>query len=557
MRRTAAAVLVALTAASLLPLTAAGSASAAEPGLTPIGTVAALDPVTPTEPPATVPAGVPAQLPTEAVPDVPVTAAEAQTALETATELIEGEAVAAAEDGPVAATPVEASLVMRDLFAAVPLLRGKDRARAEAILARPTDGAGDPQRFGYTVPSSRSCSAAFCVHYVTSTADAPPSPAWVQSTLSTMGQVDQFVTGTLGYRRPLTDEVLANDGGDARFDVYLKDLGSSGIYGYCAQEARRGSQAIAYCVLDNDFATWQYGGNPAEVLKVTAVHEYFHAVQYAYDALEDRWMLESTAAWVEERFADAINDNRQYLRFSQVRRPGQALDTWSRYGGFNQYGNWAFWEHLSQKHGRGIVRKVWERATPTATRNLYSVRAIDAALAKKGGIAKAYRSFVSANLTPARSYREGSAWPSPKASATRRLTAKRKSAAVKVRVNHLASANVRVKPAASLRGKRWALKVRVDGPGRAAAPSAVVLVKKRGGGVARKVVRLNKKGTGTARVAFGRGQVKGVTVALVNASTRYRCGALDAATASRLYSCLGAPRDDRAKFRLGVTAVRR
>jgi hypothetical protein len=35
-------------------------------------------------------------------------------------------------------------------------------------------------------------------------------------------------------------------------------------------------------------------------LKVTAAHEFFHAVQFAYDIGEDGWLMESTATWMEE-----------------------------------------------------------------------------------------------------------------------------------------------------------------------------------------------------------------------------------------------------------------
>ncbi len=41
-------------------------------------------------------------------------------------------------------------------------------------------------------------------------------------------------------------------------------------------------------------------------------------MQYAYDAEDDRWLMEATATWMEERLADGANDNRQYLPYGQV-----------------------------------------------------------------------------------------------------------------------------------------------------------------------------------------------------------------------------------------------
>src|SRR6476660_7608840 len=49
------------------------------------------------------------------------------------------------------------------------------RKEADSILARPTDGASDPQGDGYTTAEETPfCTVHFCIHYVTTTADAPP-----------------------------------------------------------------------------------------------------------------------------------------------------------------------------------------------------------------------------------------------------------------------------------------------------------------------------------------------------------------------------------------------
>ena len=46
---------------------------------------------------------------------------------------------------------------------------------------------------------------------------------------------------------------------------------------------------------------------------MTAAHEFFHAVQFAYDAADDQWFMESTATWMEDEIYDDVNDNLQYL----------------------------------------------------------------------------------------------------------------------------------------------------------------------------------------------------------------------------------------------------
>ena len=79
-----------------------------------------------------------------------------------------------------------ATVALRDLWMARPDLTGAEAVEAEALLARPTDGAGDPFGNGYTVPSTRTCGEHVCVHHVPSTADAPPSADWVNLTLATL-----------------------------------------------------------------------------------------------------------------------------------------------------------------------------------------------------------------------------------------------------------------------------------------------------------------------------------------------------------------------------------
>jgi hypothetical protein len=206
----------------------------------------------------------------------------------------------AALDGVLAGTRrPDATLALRDLFATLPRLSTTDRAQARAILARPTQGDDDPYGDGYTVGSKRRCTPKICIHWVPTTADAPPSGRWVTRSLRTMKSVWTKEVGKLGYRRPVTDG--RRGGGSDQFDVYLSDVGAKGLYGYCAPEfTKPGYRRLAsgYCVLDNDFARAQFGARPSNSLKVTAAHEFFHAIQFAYDYLEDPWMMEATATWM-------------------------------------------------------------------------------------------------------------------------------------------------------------------------------------------------------------------------------------------------------------------
>jgi hypothetical protein len=441
-----------------------------------------------------------------------------------------------------------ASLALRDLWMARPDLVADDARRADALLARPTDGAADPYANGYTVPSTKSCSSKVCVHYVTSTADAPPSAEWVDLTMRTIERTWKVEVGRLGYRRPVPD---GSRGGSDKLDVYLKDLGT-GLYGYCAGERRSaGRTASGFCVLDNDYAPAQFptGVSPEQNLEVTAAHEFFHAVQYAYDYTEDPWMLESTATWMEERVADGVNDNRQYLPYSQLYAPYVPLDAFSSTYGF-QYGNWIFWEYLSQRFGKGFVKAAWNRAgSLRRDGGDYSVQALKALLRRHGGLTDVYAQFAGSTTVPGKTYSEGRAYADPEPLRVVSLTKAARAHREVVVVDHLSADSLRFVPDAGLGNPSWRLKVAVAGPARRTSPAAHLVVRERGGGVDKLLVRLDRRGRAVVRVPFSARRVKAVTVTVVNASTRFSC------RQRTQFACAGSARDDDQHFTVRARAV--
>jgi hypothetical protein len=437
----------------------------------------------------------------------------------------------------------DATLVMRDLFAVLGDLNPAQRKVAQGILARPTDGPKDPYGYGYTVPALKKCNSHFCIHWVASTADAPPSQTWVNHMLNLMGKVRRKEVDRLGYRPPVED---GGRGGNSKFDVYLKQLGDQGLYGFCAPERRKPgfkSLASAFCVLDNDFSTAEFPLPPMQSAEVTAAHEFFHAIQFGYDYGEDRWLMEATAVWMEEQAYDDVNDNRQYLPAGQVADSLTPLDTFD-YLGSEQYGNWPFFELMSNSYGRSMVKQIWNKAAafPGAP-NMYSTQAISAVLKPRGGFTRFYSRFASANLLPAKFYPEGRAWPSTALINTYALTKDDRSTGKHgIKLLHMSSASWEVKPSASLKRPKWWLNIKVDGPPSYRMPSAYVLVAKTHG-LDRHLVKLNNKGNGKIKVPFGQSTVKAIYVTLVNASTRFRCDRQSS------YSCAGLPIDDGRSFR--------
>jgi hypothetical protein len=277
-------------------------------------------------------------------------------------------------------------------------------------------------------------------------------------------------------------------------------------------------------------------------MRVTAAHELFHAVQFAYDLTEDSWLKESTATWVEEQVHDGIDDNRNYLYQGSMRRPGQSLDSPAGW-----YGNWIFFQRLSETDDPLVVRRIWERA---ARDGLHSVTALNRTLAARGSsLAAAFADFSVSNNAPRKSYEEGGAYRAAPLSGSWKLTTARRGTGgwKSGSIRHLASRNYRFRPGGSLTGA-WRLRIRVDGPDKVTRAS--VLVHRRDGRLGRQTVRLGSRGNGTLRVAFSPSAVRQVSVNLANTSQAYRCGNGGG------FACDGTPVDDNRTFRVAARAVR-
>src|SRR2546423_13083011 len=119
----------------------------------------------------------------------------------------------------------------------------------------------------------------------------------------------------MGWRAPVTDDTR---GGDLnKVDVYIKDVGGDGIFGYSTPDPGQSSNPQAsYLVMDNDYSHAQFSryNSYLEPMEVTAAHEYNHVLQFGYDVAQDTWMFEATAVWMEDKVYTDVNDYLQYIR---------------------------------------------------------------------------------------------------------------------------------------------------------------------------------------------------------------------------------------------------
>lgn len=267
--------------------------------------------------------------------------------------------------------PHDGTMLLRDLALSLPRLFGADAREARRILARPTDGKKDRSGDGYMVPRNKQRYKCFdsvievtekfpiCVHWVTDSKDRS-TKAYVNNVVSTLKVVGTLTLNNsdFNFRSPRSDLASKNHGPNKSLDVYLTDLGGQGVYGYCTSDelkAARKQKVSAYCVLDNNYSPKQFDSPPPEVngmdaLEVTTAHEFFHAVQFAYDWREARWLMEGSAVAMEDEIFDDINAHLAFVDDSALHQPEVPLDAFEQSddGENFEYGAWLFFRFMSE-----------------------------------------------------------------------------------------------------------------------------------------------------------------------------------------------------------------
>ncbi|MEA2441494.1 MAG: hypothetical protein QOH76_2918 [Thermoleophilaceae bacterium] len=298
----------------------------------------------------------------------------------------------------------EVTLLLKQLALKLPALHGADRKRATQLLARPSRGQGTGDEQEYTTAEQPPlCSAHFCVHWVSTTSDAPPAADqnhngvrdYVETVSSVFEHVYAVENVDLGWKPPKSDGNRGCIGGATancagKTDVYIKEIGNQGIYGYAAPDpGQRSVSQFAYLVVDDDYRATQfpqYEGNPLPPLEVTAAHEYNHVLQFNYDTAQDTWMFEATAVWMEDYVYTDVNDYVQYLSpWSQMSRV--PLTYYSGDGNdplnIKVYGDGVWNRWIEGHYGPDPMRDAWAASRQTTPKS-FAPAAYNAALKAKG-----------------------------------------------------------------------------------------------------------------------------------------------------------------------------
>ncbi len=213
----------------------------------------------------------------------------------------------------------------------------------------------------------------FRVHYTTLGADALYGGAETAAQIaSIMDSVYTYIVDTLDYPAPPRDGY--EPGGDEKYDIYMKNLGSM-FYGMTYADSLGfgdPQKATSFIELNADPRRLHGYNNdphsPMDAIRVTAAHEFFHAVQFGIDwgEAEDigteyderRYWMEMSAVWMEEEIYDDINDYYYYLEhFFNV--PEYSIQRFQGLLDLHPYGSVVFPIYLSERFGRDIIRDIW------------------------------------------------------------------------------------------------------------------------------------------------------------------------------------------------------
>jgi hypothetical protein len=239
-------------------------------------------------------------------------------------------------------------------------------------------------------------------------------PDYVDRTAEIFDRVWKFELDTLGYDAPAPDGIAG--GGNNLYDVYMHK--NSGAYGvtftetYFPNYLGRGGWS-SYIHVDPNFDGFGYPDRTLP-MKVTAAHEFFHAVQFVYGVNVGSWLLEISSTWMEDVAYDAINDYYLYLNTSAgvFRAPHLSLET---VNGEHEYSAAVFGHCVSENFGVPAIKKIWEETIGQTS----GLNAIDSAMHFYGSsLQEIFGTYVEWNyLTAGRAnsshthYSEGSLYP--------------------------------------------------------------------------------------------------------------------------------------------------
>ncbi len=245
----------------------------------------------------------------------------------------------------------------------------------KALLTRPS------ATYTYDSPGGK-----FKIHYSTTGLNAVPTsdiapangiPDYVEWLADYADSSYRAEVTTLAQFEPPLDGIL---GGDSRYDIYTEQMS---YYGYTQSEGagpNPWNDAYSYISVHRNFIGFPANDDPdgdqKGAAKVTIAHEYYHAIQFAYDYNEDIWLMEASSTWMEDYVFDPVNDNYNYLS-DWFNYPDYSLNSTVS---LHLYAAFIWPKYLSQNFGDTIMPEIWNQCiTSTSYPALTSVLGVHGA----------------------------------------------------------------------------------------------------------------------------------------------------------------------------------
>ena len=186
---------------------------------------------------------------------------------------------------------------------------------------------------------------------------------------------------------------------DSAYDIYVRDLGV-GLYGETVpypdipiDPGQTPPRYTSYIEVHNDFHGFYSPG--MEGLKVTAAHEFHHAIQlgsYGFWGSKEIYFHEITSVWMEDVLYNDINDYYQYIK-SPSGSPRGHFDTPYKSlnaAGFIEYSRGIWGKYVQKRFGLNFMRRVWEYM-----KEVPSIPSLDLATRESGSsLRKAFLEFA-------------------------------------------------------------------------------------------------------------------------------------------------------------------
>jgi len=243
----------------------------------------------------------------------------------------------------------------------------------------------------------------FRYHYTITGPDAVPTedispmngvPDYIDVCADAFERAYRIELDLMGFKKPLNDFWMLDNGGDEKYDVYF----FSGPWGgftmpeWPDRVLPTAATYVPYFGMNSRIYDLSGKSEGKRFLENTAAHEFLHSIQFSYNVIMPRWFMESTSTWIESIVydgglvddgdniddpdyigeTDAYNDYSHLLRY-WFTHPDWSLDV---FDGWHEYADVIWVLYLTRRFGTDIVRQIYEETTEGSYRemgNFYDV----------------------------------------------------------------------------------------------------------------------------------------------------------------------------------------